>query len=316
MTSKNTITIEDQEYDSVTGLPLNGSFVSPKTSVSHVDNRVFHSAHQLHGQPMRSQTLQRKIVKKPTHKIVRHEPAVRLMDVRPHAKVQKFAPHPVGALQPRKAMDVSRPAQLHPMVAKAHAQSAIKAQGLDRRHPTANEIKENAITTAIASTHKRAPLRHRIQPRQRVMAVISATFALVLLGSYFTYLNMPAISVRVAAAQAGINASYPDYHPDGYALNGPVTYSDGRVSMNFKSNGGPHNFTVNQSKSSWNSEAVLDNYVTPHAGSNYIPYSVRGLTIYVFNDNAAWVNGGILYTIEGDAPLSSEQIQRIATSLL
>ena len=39
---------------------------------------------------------------------------------------------------------------------------------------------------------------------------------------------MPTLSVRVAASQAGIDASYPSYRPDGYALNGPVTYGDGR----------------------------------------------------------------------------------------
>lgn len=317
MTYTDTISIEGQDYDAATGLPLNGVFASPQKTVGKSHHPVTHSAHHVHSKPMRSQTLHRKVVRRPsTHKIVKHEPAVRLQDVRPHSEVRKFAPHPVGALQPRKSMDVSRPAPVHPMVARAHAKSAAKALDSDIHHPTANEIKESSIASAVANTHKRPPLRSRIQPRQRVMAVVSATFALVLLCGYFTYLNMPTISVRVAAAQAGINAGYPDYHPDGYALSGPVTYSEGRVSMNFKANGGPHNFTVTQSESGWNSEAVLDNYVAPRAGSDYIPYSIRGLTIYVYNDNAAWVNGGILYTIEGDAPLSNEQIQRIATSLL
>jgi hypothetical protein len=212
-------------------------------------------------------------------------------------------------------MDIGAPA-VHPHVAKAHAKSAAKAQPLTQHLQSAHDIKEQAVRTAVAQTHKKQPLRQRLQPRQRTVAVLSAVFALVLLGSYLTYLNMPSLSVRVAAAQAGINASYPNYHPDGYSLAGPVSYTDGRVSMNFKANGGNQEFVVNQSKSGWNSEAVLDNYVTPRAGSSYIPYTERGLTIYTYDNNAAWVNGGILYTIEGDAPLSSEQIRRIATSLL
>ena len=138
----------------------------------------------------------------------------------------------------------------------------------------------------------------------------------MLIAGYLTYINMPNLSVRVAAAQAGIDANYPNYRPDGYALNGPVTYTDGRVSMNFKANAGSQNFSVNQSKSGWDSDAVLDNYVTPRATNGYIPYTERGLTIYTYDNNAAWVNAGILYTVEGDAPLSSEQIRRIATSLL
>jgi hypothetical protein len=205
---------------------------------------------------------------------------------------------------------------VHPHVAKAHAKSAAKEHALTRTLPTAQEIKHEAVKTAVANTKKRLPLKERLQPRQRMAGTFAAALALVLLGGYFTYLNMPALSVRVAAAQAGINASYPDYHPDGYALNGPVTYGDGRVAMNFKANGGNQEFTVSQSKSSWDSEAVLDDYVSPRAGSSYIPYTERGLTIYTYNNNAAWVNGGILYTVEGNAPLSSEQLRKIATSLL
>ncbi|MNH34248.1 hypothetical protein D3C79_948280 [compost metagenome] len=121
--------------------------------------------------------------------------------------------------------------------------------------------------------------------------------------------------MRVAAAQAGIDASYPEYHPDGYSLNGAVAYKEGEVSMKFAANGGPQNFTITQTKSSYDSEAVLDNYVKPKVGENYIPFTERGLKIYAYGGNAAWVNGGILYTISGDAPLSNSQIGNIAKSL-
>ena len=40
----------------------------------------------------------------------------------------------------------------------------------------------------------------------------------------------------------------------------------------------------------------------------------RGITVYTHDGNAAWVNRGILYTIEGDAGLSSDAIMRIANS--
>lgn len=60
---------------------------------------------------------------------------------------------------------------------------------------------------------------------------------------------------------------------------------------------------------------MLDNVVRPASGDNYIITQERGLTMYAFDGNAAWVNGGILYTIESDAALSGDQIRRIATSL-
>lgn len=325
MSSRDHVTINGQAYDPVTGLRVESDRQQPveKQAEEQHTVSVHHrsTSHNLHAKPQRSLTLHRKAIKKPTHKIVGHEKSVRTA-VELHPEVRKFAAHPVGALNPRRTMDVAtpvhRPAQqpVHPTVAKAHAKSEAKSQSLTSHLPTASEKKEQAIKNAVAETVKHKPIRSRMQPRQRVGAVLSAVFALFLLGGYLTYLNMPALSVRVAAAQAGINAGYPDYRPDGYSLSGPVTYTDGRVSMQFKANAGSHNFTVNQTKSAWNSDAVLDNYVTPRAGSSYIPYAEHGLTIYTFDDNAAWVNGGILYTIEGDAPLSSEQIRRIATSLL
>jgi len=326
MTNKPTVTINGRQYDAVTGLPVVAETTDTtgadekKIDIPQVNTQPSH-AHQLHSQTQRSQTLNRKFTKKPTpaktaiitrgvKPNIQHD----IRPVGPHAQVRKFAPHPVVA---PKSVDVAP--VTHPHVAKAHALSAAKTEQKSlTSHVAATAIKQQAITNAVANT-KSSTKPHK-QPfwrqRQRVTGIITATFALVLLGGYFTYLNMPSLSVRVAAAQAGINAAFPDYRPDGYALNGPVTYSDGRVSMNFKANASDVGFELNQSKSSWSSDAVLDNYVAPRAGSSYMPYTERGLTIYTYKNNAAWVNGGILYTIEGNAPLSSEQIRRIATSLL
>ncbi len=306
MTRPATITIDGQQYDAVTGLRVDSK--APVT-VRKVP------ATSLHATPQHSTTLRRETTKPPTVQrtaIGRHKSVKHIDIISTHSSVRKFAPHPVEAIRP-KSMDIGP--ITHPHVAKAHARSAAKAQPLSASL-SATAIKAEAIKTAVANTHKKPLLRGRIQPRQRAVSILSATLAVMLIGGYVTYLNMPSLSVRVAAAQAGIDANYPNYRPDGYSLNGPVTYADGRVSMNFKANAGVQDFTVTQSKSGWDSNAVLDNYVAPKAGSSYIPYTERGLTIYTYDNNAAWVNGGILYTVEGDAPLSSEQIRRIATSLL
>ena len=316
MTKAATIMIDDQPYDAETGLPITSKSSVPTTS-STTTPVISHqtAATSLHVTTQRSTTLHRKFIKKPVnpkHAIVNHQ-SVKHMDIaRPHKNVHKFAQHPVGALRP-KTIDIGP--VTHPHVAKAHALSAAKAKSLSDTLTAAN-IKNEAVKTAVANTHKKPLLKTRFALRQRVIGIVSASFALILLGGYFTYLNMPSLSVRVAAAQAGIDANYPNYRPDGYALNGPVTYTDGRVSMNFKANGGNQSFAINQSKSGWDSDALLDNYVSPRAGSDYVPYTERGLTIYTYKNDAAWVNGGILYTVEGNAPLSSSQIRRIATSLL
>jgi hypothetical protein len=206
----------------------------------------------------------------------------------------------------------------HPSATAAHKKMAASTTPHNATLKASHVIKNEAIKEALqkAPAKKDTPHTHPKKKKwSRTFSVASASLAILLLGGYFTYLNMPSLSVRVAAAQAGVDASYPDYRPDGYGLSGPVAYTDGQVSMKFAANAGPQNYTIDQAKSGWDSSAVLDNYVKKKAGENYITYNERGLTIYTFDGNAAWVNGGILYTITGDAPLSSDQIRRIATSM-
>lgn len=323
MTNKKTVTIENQKYDALTGLPIHtpsapvlDAVKTPvvKPAVAKVPSAPSKTLHQA---TQRSLTLNRKFTKKPTaHDIIPRKatPSVHTASVAQHTQVQRFAA-PVAPQA--KSMDIGP--ITHPHVAKAHARSEAKAQAATQpSHTPAATIKSQSLSHAV--THA-APTKkqHKTKAwghRKQLASILSGTFALVLIAGYFTYVNMPNLSVRIAAAQAGIDASYPDYRPDGYSLNGPVTYDNGRVTIGFKANTNDAGFKINQSKSGWNSDAVLDNYITPRAGSDYMPYSERGLTIYTYDNNAAWVNGGILYTIEGDAPLSSEQIRRIATSLL
>ena len=170
----------------------------------------------------------------------------------------------------------------------------------------------NKPTTSVAPPPTRQPAaRHW----GRHLSVAGAMVALLAFGGYLTYHNMPAIATRMAAAQAGINASFPSYQPSGYSLAGGISQQQGSVLMKFAANAGPGTFTLTQSRSDWDSSAVLANYVLPSFGRNFATTTSRGLTIYSTHNAAAWVNGGILYTIKGNAPLSSEQVARIAASM-
>lgn len=308
------ISINGRNYDAHTGMPLDGtpepqahSSAKPAASAparSHTPHSTVHAATQ------KSHTLNRRVVKNDI------APSSHRQPVQKSPMVTKFASHPSGFKQHVMAQNPDTAARQHPMIAKTnhhlHQQKAALAP------KPSQVIKQEAIAEAM----NKAPAKHEkndITPKKkrfsRFASIASASLALLLLGGYFTYLNMPSLSVRVAAAQAGLEASYPEYKPDGYKLTGPIAYTEGQVSMKFAANAGPQNYTIDQAKSSWDSSAVLDNYVKKKAGENYIIYNERGLTIYTFDGNAAWVNGGILYTISGDAPLSSDQIRRIATSM-
>lgn len=193
-------------------------------------------------------------------------------------------------------------------------QSKKPAAAPRSKHRTlfASKRRTNKPATSVAPPPARQPATRHWGRR---LSVAGAMVALLAFGGYLTYHNMPAIATRMAAAQAGINASFPSYQPSGYSLAGGISQQQGSVLMKFAANAGPGTFTLTQSRSDWDSSAVLANYVLPSFGRNFATTTSRGLTIYSTHNAAAWVNGGILYTIKGNAPLSSEQVERIAASM-
>ena len=175
-----------------------------------------------------------------------------------------------------------------------------------------NEAIEKALSNEIIS-NKKARRRQKKGGALRWLNTFSVGFAVMLLGGYLTYLSMPNISIKMAAVQSGIDAKYPSYKPDGYALNGPIKFKSGEVSMKYAYADGSSGYTITQQKSGWNSSAVKEFFSEKHKNPNTT--MIDGLTIYSGGKEAAWVNGGILYQISGDANLSSSQIEKIATSL-
>lgn len=232
-------------------------------------------------------------------------------------KIQKFAPHTANHLQPSKKVISDIGPQRHPIMHKAHAAQTTKQ--VSRVHKPASLIKQQAVAKAleqaVAPPKKQHKTKRSFTPFQKKLQFAVVSIAVLLVSGYSAYITMPSLSTQFAASQAGIHASFPSYSPVGYKLAGPVTFDNGVVSMQFTANASPQSYTIMQRRSVWDSTAVKENFIKPKAGEGYDTKRVNGLTIYTYQNNAAWVNGGILYTILGDAPLSSDQVQRIAVSL-
>lgn len=227
---------------------------------------------------------------------------------------------PKPASKPVKRPETAdRPAQTHPLAKRALARSTTKKKEAAVVKPaSAKEVKDAQIAKALAPTPKPKKTRKRIMkdhPALRRSFVAGIIILIVALGLFAAWRLIPTISVSVAAAQAGISATYPEYTPDGYSLSQPVTFSEGEVDLKFTSHSNDNYYTITQTRSSWDSSAVLDNVVTPVVGQDYTTTKERGLTIYTYDNSAAWVNGGILYKVDSKAPLSGDQIRKIATSL-
>jgi hypothetical protein len=348
MAGKNTITINGKSYDAITGKPVaEGQHIAHKPTGSQT-HRAFNDISgppRLHvtpvlGQPSRqhseikalavhqklqkSQTLHRAALKKPVPlRQLTPTPITTEANYAPPDEQQrspaitKFGPsHHATSQTSRITTPVAAaPAEVprvHPVVAKALASQPAPAP------QSSKELKEALIRERLAeaepNVEHHAKHQRRITSQPRMATILISSLALLLLAGYLTYINLPNISMRVAATRAGIAANYPNYNPDGYHFAGPITYQPGEVNITFRSNTNNRNFNITQKSSSWDSQAVLDNYVSKKTGT-YLTYQERGLTVYSFGSHAAWVNGGLLYTIDGDAPLSSDQLLHIATSM-
>lgn len=335
---KATITINGRLYDALTGQPITGkadqsaptpmqasaksmSGIAPKPVAARpVAHTPKHPSTHIHSNTKRSATLNRTAVQRP-------QAAPAAQGVRAHSAmhtskrsplISKHQPAviaPVAAQPTAQAQAPASPSttQLHP-----HVLTMMQRKAANRAEESlsSKELKERLIKERLAevSSDQPAPKAGLFARKPRLASIMATSLVLLILGGYFTYINLSNISMRVAASNAGINASFPGYRPDGYSLNGPITYAPGEVAISYKSNTSNTNFTLTQKSSNWDSQGVLDNYVRKQT-STYLTFQQRGVTVYTFSNKAAWTNGGLLYTIEGDASLSSEQILKLATSL-
>ncbi len=278
------------------------------------------AAPHLTSKAQKSVTLRRAILKKPAS--ARRPTAQKVRrNVERSQHISRFAlQKPVS--QPKKTapqIDPELAAQAKAMQA-SHALEIKKQTAAREQAPISSRaVKEHLLKQKLASApsapHKEVYQAGRMSVRTRFASVAMTSLALVLLGGYLTYINIPNLSIRVAAANAGIDASLPRYQPGGYRIQGPITYAEGQVNVKYKQNGGNQTYVITQKASDWDPAAALDNYVKPESNDNYETHSSQGLTVYTYGNKAVWVNGGILHIIDGNAPLAGPQIERIAVSM-
>ena len=254
----------------------------------------------------------------------------------------------VRPVQPVSSPDrpaVRHPYQVHAAEARA-ARQELEAQIMNAAHPSVNtrERKEQAIARALAavqpieketdvltrnvstasakSTAKldRTHSKRKKQATEKVglsagrrFALAFSVAAVAVTGLAFLIINsVPDISLQVAAMQVGIDATYPAYVPRGYTMTS-VTSNDGRIRLTFSDD--ENTFVITESQSSWDTSAVLNNYVKPE-WETYTTTHENGITVYLNNSNAAWVNGGIFYTVECENnALTKKQLTNIVAGL-
>lgn len=296
-----------------------------KTSKPHVA-KASRSAQSVHGvrKTQSPQIAKASSSKHPTPKqslqssqIKQNQRLTRAKATRRSDKIKKFShelltkyekPTAITPYQP-KAETQMNPHETYSIAAEPKTPSKALEQ-----HPAIEDITE----IHRESQKKRPTFMKRLanafaHPQFATVSAIAACF--LLLAGYISYLNYPKLAMRVATSRAGFDAQLPRYTPAGYGFSNKISASPGQVTVRFNSHNDATSLALAQRQTSWDSATLLENYVKPKS-NNYLTFQQNGLIIYVYNgNNAAWVNSGVFYSLEGNSRLSSEQLIKVATSL-
>ena len=329
MSKKNTIIeINGKQYNALTGAAMSGTPATPvKKPTMH--DVVRHTGRNASGHsPKTSATLMRHAVKKPAAlpKNRIKPSAVHAAAKRPLAEV--VVSQSVTGLDERRlqtagripksksishftALPMANVSQLIQPVAPMPVRPPAPATRRSARPKTTADVLEQALQSA--TSHQQKPLKKPRQQHSRLRVSVGTVVVLLVAGVVGSQ-QLPNLRLHMASAKAGFNASLPDYQPAGYSL-GQLSYSQGVVASRFNSNSDSRAYTLLQKKSTWDSQALRDNFVAP-ADKNYQTVESAGRTIYLYGEhNASWVNGDIWYQIQSNGSLSNQQLVKLASSL-
>ena len=297
----------------------------------------------VHRKAMASTTLNRRYVKRPTKTSdiavkVRHTSKVpSATNVRMSPQISHFAndkqmTSKAPAVKMSKQVDDKmEPAKMHPMQERANIRMKERNMAMTQSSPklSAKELKDRAIQKALATAAAPASQEEMKNKKKakakssskmhfgmgRIFLALSCAAAAVFAIAYFVNMNMPDISLKVAAMQTGIDASYPNYIPRDFRISS-ITSENGKITLEFVNDNTKDAFSLIEEKSSWDSNALLNNFVKDAYGDKYDTVREQGLTLYINENNAAWVNGGVVYKLETTSgSLTNKQIRSIAVSL-
>lgn len=186
-----------------------------------------------------------------------------------------------------------------------------QAHQTESRHEHKSEAPLMDMARAeLESTKKQEAKRgHR---KFKLSAIAAAITAVALVLGYGGYLVYPNVQLRIAASQAGLDAK-TFYAPKGYKVSGSVAMGAGKLAINYH---GENNasYRLNQERSK-TTEEQLKSEATAKGKDSFDSLKAGDVNVYRYNDKAAWVKDGVLYTLDTNDFLTSDQITKIASSV-
>jgi hypothetical protein len=215
-------------------------------------------------------------------------------------------------------------------VAQAHNVPAIPAQpagpldfiATDQHHgapvgvsTSSTDIFEQALASATSHEQTFEDVRRpKSRRRKRALGVVGVSLLLLLLVGFLSYTNAAQIGLKVASYRAGLDAKLPSSAPSDYTFN-HLDYKPGTVVASYVSSSSNQGFNISQHASNWDSQTLLSNVVST-TKEGYKTYQRAGRTVYILSNNTAtWVDSGVLYTVEGNAKLTSSELLDLASAM-
>lgn len=235
----------------------------------------------------------------------------RALQIHKSSQIKKFSDFTKAKLTTEPTKNLSKPAlkETEKPVAKEGVAPKLSAKERLLANAATKEAAQPAVEQKVRATRK--------YKKHISFAGYGTAVAIVLvLAGYIAYLNVPAVSMKVAANRAGFAATLPSYRPSGYSFSGPISYGPNVVTIKYQSTTDDRAFSLSQRPTTWDTNAVKEAFVVPQTETEPITVSDRGLSIFVYDGKAAWVNAGKLYAIETKgAQLGINQILDLASSM-
>ena len=299
-------------------------------------DRSHHAPKVAARKPVGSKTLMRSVVKKPKHTphpvVKKHYPAAaavsplltpklsannidlkrlhRAKKIGKSARIGKFEDSVSSTIKPKLApIAVATPPVQHtatPAIRPKPAHATTHKQALF----------EQALANAKSHEQPHHPVHHkkRHSKRHKLITSVASLTAVLAIGVSIAYLKKSSVELQLASVRAGFQAQMPSYEPAGFQRTATET-NNGKVAIKFASPLDKSNFTLSQEASDWDSQTLFDSIVATN-NSKYQTVLSNGRTIFLYGDSqAAWVDGGILYKVQGNANLDKDQISALATSM-
>jgi len=151
----------------------------------------------------------------------------------------------------------------------------------------------------------------------RVLFISSIALFLIICGFLINTIFANNINIYLADTNTGIQGILPTYAPKGYGVQ-RISYARGKptgtVDIVFSNSQSGQYYTLDEEATTWDSSALASRVVIPTVSNNFKTYQVGGRTVYVFNQEAVWVDAGIYYILQNKANLNNTQITQIVST--